>query len=111
MTRSAVFRRIVLALHGLLIATLVLAAGVTGMVLALPLLLPLPGLWRARPYTYAWGSMLVLFYAGGALSEVVMAEQIPRMALAIAVIATFEFCALLLYVRLRSAEFRATTAG
>ncbi|MGL6109399.1 MAG: DUF2069 domain-containing protein, partial [Rubrivivax sp.] len=32
----------------------------------LPLLLPLPGLWRARMYTYRWVSLLVwLYFAEG----------------------------------------------
>jgi uncharacterized membrane protein len=32
----------------------------------LPLLLPLPGLWRARMYTYRWVSLLVwIFFAEG----------------------------------------------
>lgn len=31
-------------------------------VLLLPLLLPLRGLWRGHPYTYAWSSFLILIY-------------------------------------------------
>ena len=30
----------------------------------LPLLIPLPGLWRARMYTYRWVSLLVWLYFG-----------------------------------------------
>src|SRR5512145_974794 len=30
----------------------------------LPLLIPLPGLWRARLYTYRWVSLLVWLYFG-----------------------------------------------
>jgi uncharacterized membrane protein len=34
----------------------------------LPLLLPLPGLWRARLYTYRWTSLLVwLYFTEGAV--------------------------------------------
>jgi len=37
----------------------------------LPLLLPLPGLWRARMYTYRWVSLLVWLYFAEGMVRVV----------------------------------------
>lgn len=103
---SSRLRLAVLGAHALLLAGLPLAAGRTGALLALPLLLPLRGLWLGRAYTYAWCSMLVVFYLG-----VLLADRRPA-ALALAVVAATEFLGLMLYVRARSVEQRraATTA-
>lgn len=97
---SARLRVAVLVAHGALLLGLPLAGRLTGALLALPLLAPLPGLWRGRPYTYAWASMLVVFYVAGLL-----VSRTP-LTLALAAVAAFEFCALVLYVRARSAEAR-----
>jgi len=101
---SARLRIAALASHGLLLLALPAAAGLTGAVLALPLLLPLRGLWLGRPYTYAWASMLVVFYAGAFLMEASVHSERRPLALGLAVIAAAEFCALLLYVRARTVE-------
>ena len=101
---SAYLRIAVLVAHGLLLAGLPLTGGETGAVLALPLLAPLPGLWRSRPYTYAWCSLLVVFYVGGLL-----ADQRPT-SIALSCAGAFEFCALLLYVRARSVEAKRAAA-
>lgn len=39
------------------------------LLLALPLLLPLPGLWRNRPYTYRWVGFMTLIYFCIGISE------------------------------------------
>ncbi|MGH8481574.1 MAG: DUF2069 domain-containing protein [Nevskiaceae bacterium] len=95
---SARLRVAVLAAHAALLAGVPLAGGLTGAVLALPLLAPLPGLWRGRPYTYAWASMLVVFYIAGLL-----VARSP-LTLALAGIGALEFLALVLFVRARSVE-------
>lgn len=100
---SAGLRRAVLALHAILMLGIPAWAGWTRAWLVLPLLLPLPGLWRGRPYTYAWASLLQVFYAGLLLVE---ALRGPWMAVALAGAAALEFCALLLFVRVRAAELR-----
>jgi uncharacterized membrane protein len=102
---SAHLRVAVLVAHGLLLAGLPLAGRLAGVLLALPLLAPLPGLWRGRPYTYAWASMLVVFYVAGLL---VMGRPLT---LALAIVAALEFCALVLFVRARSLEARAAAAA
>ena len=87
-----------------------LAAGPAGALFALPLLLPLPGLWRGRPYTHAWAAMLVVFYVGGLLAEGwARPERAPWFALA--GLATLELIALMLYVRFRGVEARRAQAG
>ncbi|MGQ0530683.1 MAG: DUF2069 domain-containing protein [Panacagrimonas sp.] len=70
MMLSSLMRRVALAAHALLIV-LVLAPkfSALGTLLALILLIPLPGLIRGRTYTYAWASMLVAFYVAGYLAE------------------------------------------
>jgi len=97
---SARLRVAALAAHAALLAGLPLAGGLTGALLALLLLAPLPGLWRGRTYTYAWASMLLVFYIAGLL-----VNRTPLTA-ALAVIGALEFLALLLFVRARSVEAR-----
>jgi len=104
-------RRLALAAHLGLMAALPAAAGAAGAVLALPLLAPLPGLWRGRPYTHAWASMLVLFYVGGFLMEAWARPHRAALSIALAALAAGEFCALLLYVRFRAAEARRAAQG
>lgn len=67
--------------------------------LALPLAFPLPGLWRGRRYTYAWCSLLVLFYLGFGIVEAVATPATRAVAyVELAAAATLFVCALL-YVR------------
>lgn len=81
-----------------------------GLLLAAVLLAPLPGLLRGREYTYAWGSLLLTFYSAGLLADGVATPAHKSIAWALAAVAAVEFCALTLYVRLRSRE-RAAAAG
>ena len=74
-------------------------------------LAPLPGLWRGRPYTHAWASMLVVFYVGGLLAEGVSDPLHRTVAFALAALATAEFIALMLYVRFRAVEQRRAASG
>ena len=86
--------------------------GMTGIVLALPLLAPLPGLWKERPYTYAWASLLVIFYVGGFLWEAYSHHPPLASALALACVSALEFVALLMYVRFSAVDRkRAATAA
>lgn len=107
---STRLRLVVLVAHAVLIGALVaawpLGGSAAGPLLALPLLLPLRGLWLGRPYTYAWGSMLLVFYVALLLAEATANPARRPFVLALAVIAAIEFCALLLYVRARSVEAR-----
>jgi uncharacterized membrane protein len=108
MTRhTAVLRVVVLITHGLLILAFPVWLGATGALLALPLVLAMPGLWRRRAYTYAWSSLLVLLYLGGLLMEAFASPANKYPALILAGVVVVEFCALVLYVRLHAAEQRA----
>ena len=109
-TPSARLRVAVLLAHAILLVALPLFGGWLGVMLALPLLAPALGLWRAHPYTYAWASMLVVLYLGGFLMEASTHAERRPVALALAFIAAFEFVAMLLFVRFRSAEARRATA-
>jgi uncharacterized membrane protein len=70
-------------------------------VLLVPLAFPLPGLIRARPYTFAWTSLMSLFYLCIALMEV-MATGGRNMAPCPTLAARlFLFLGCLCFVRLR----------
>lgn len=75
--------------------------------LLLPLLFPLRGLLRSRPYTYAWSSLLALPYLGIALSELLVT---PQNKLAISMVlypAAAWFLGCVLYVRWLARERQA----
>lgn len=107
---STRLRVVVLVAHAAQLITLPLAGGRLGALLALPLLGPAPGLWRAQPYTYAWASMLIMFYLGAFLMEASTHAERRPVALALAFVAAAEFIALLLFVRFRSVEERRTAS-
>lgn len=67
MTPAEASRRLALAGYFGIALVLLLWYGVArpaplALLMLLPLLFPLRGLWRGRPYTYAWSSFLSLFY-------------------------------------------------
>lgn len=97
--------------HSALVVGLPFAAGKLGLLLALPLLLPLPGLYRGWPYTYAWSSLLLVFYLGGFLMEAFTHPARKPVALGLSVLALVEFCALLLFVRFTAVERRRQQTG
>lgn len=70
---------------------------------SVPLLAPLPGLWRSRPYTYAWASLLTLPYIALLLTEfwVGANREFSGPAL-LAAVTLFSGC--LLFVRWRTRE-------
>ena len=76
----------------------------------LPLLLPLPGLWRARMYTYRWVSLLVwLYFTEGvvrAWSDPAPGNWLAGIEILLCLL-LFTACAL--HVRLRLAAAKAST--
>jgi uncharacterized membrane protein len=72
----------------------------------LPLLLPLPGLWRRRMYTYRWLSLLVwLYFAEGAVrvtSEGGVSQLLAGLEVALCLV-LFAACAAHVRWRLKSA--------
>lgn len=74
---------------------------------ALPLLVPLPGLWRNRMYTYRWVSLMVwLYFTEGVVRAT--SDQGPSVWLAavevLLCLALFTACALHVRWRLRSTK-------
>lgn len=105
--RSDMFRVFALATHLLLVAGLLWSAWPSvGVLVIVPLLFALPGLWRGRRYTYAWASMLLVFYCAGLLAEVYMRPTQVGFWRGLAVIAALEFVSLILFVRVQAAEAR-----
>lgn len=90
-------RALVLVPHLLLLLGLPLYGARLGALAALPLLAPLPGLWRGRLYTFRWASLLLTVYAGVLAAEVWTARG--PLPLTLAVLAGIEFCALMLLAR------------
>lgn len=89
-----------------LVMSLALWLGWAGIAVAIPLLFPLPGLYRAQRYTYAWCSLLVLFYIAAAMTEFI-ASRTPFMVLPALLASMTLFCGCLLFVRLRTREVNA----
>lgn len=102
---SVYVRALALAAHfGLVIGLLAWSRSWLGLLVSLPLFAPLPGLLRGRDYTYAWASLLLVFYCAALLAEGVAMPAQKAPAWALAAVAALEFSALVLFVRLRSRE-------
>jgi uncharacterized membrane protein len=76
-------------------------------VLLAPLAFPLAGLIRARPYTFAWTSLLTLFYLCISLMEVMATGGRNTAAYPALVASLFLFLGCLCFVRLRKREMEA----
>jgi uncharacterized membrane protein len=76
----------------------------------LPLLIPLPGLWRARLYTYRWVSLLVWLYFGEGVVRAVSDQGLSAGLAAVQVglcLVLFAACALHVRWRLHRARRQA----
>ena len=105
MMLSILMRRVTLAAHTLLIILVLLPKfSALSVLLALILLLPLPGLLRGRTYTYAWASMLVAFYVAGFLAEGYARPDSRAVSFAIGSVAALDYVALMLFVRFSARE-------
>lgn len=74
---------------------------------ALPLIILLPGLWRAKVYTMQWGTMLILVYTTEALVRLSESGWNFWMALLELVFSIIVFVCLLLYLKPIKAEAKA----
>jgi uncharacterized membrane protein len=99
------------AIHAALILQLALIAGLgvwcgplPGLLLALPLVAPLPGLWRRRTYTAGWAGMVLAFYVAGLMAEGVAQPERRLIGGILSAVAALDFAALLLFVRLTARE-------
>ena len=97
--------RVTVASHLALIVVIALRSGWgVPMILVLPLLFPLPGLLRGRDYTFAWSTMLLVFYVGGYLAAGHANPAEKWACFGVAAVAALEFVSLSVYVKARSKE-------
>lgn len=106
------------ALAVALLAQLALALGlmlwsgwIAGALLALPLLLTLPGLLRARPRAAAFSAYLMIFYVAALLSEAYALRERHVAGLTLASVAALSFIALILFVRWSARQQALQTAS
>ncbi len=74
---------------------------------AVPLIVMLPGIWRAKVYTMQWGTMLILIYTTEALVRISESGWNFWMALLELVFSVAIFISLLLYLKPIKAEAKA----
>ena len=74
---------------------------------ALPLVLMLPGVWRANVYTMQWSSMLILIYTAEALVRISETGWNVWLAIIELILSVTVFIALLLYLKPIKAQAKA----
>ena len=112
MNPAGTMRRAALTAHFLLILGVTLRdPSALSALLAAILCLPLPGLWRGRSYTYAWGSMLIAFYVAGYLADGYARPATRVSAFAMASIAAIDFVAVMMFVRVSARQAAAAAAA
>jgi uncharacterized membrane protein len=74
---------------------------------AVPLIVMLPGIWRAKVYTMQWGTMLILIYSTEALVRISESGWNFWMALIELLLSVIIFICLLLYLKPIKAEAKA----
>jgi uncharacterized membrane protein len=70
----------------------------------IPLLLPLPGMLRGKPYTYAWANFIVMFYLIHGLISLYAIENERWYALVELLLSVCMFIGCIFYARLRGKE-------
>ena len=74
---------------------------------ALPLLLPMRGIWKGNAYTMQWASMLILLYITEGLVRITESGWNFYLAILETVLATVAFMSLLMYLKPIKAEAKA----
>ena len=74
---------------------------------ALPLLLPMRGIWKGTVYTMQWASMLILLYITEGLVRITESGWNFYLAILETVLATVAFVSLLMYLKPIKAEAKA----
>ncbi|GAA0852457.1 DUF2069 domain-containing protein [Aliiglaciecola litoralis] len=70
----------------------------------LPLLLPLPGMIKGKPYTFAWANFIVMFYMIHGLTSIYAIENERWLAAIELLLCSGLFVGCILYARLRGKE-------
>lgn len=105
MLLSRLAHRVTVASHLALMLIIAVRSGWgVPLLVAVPLLFPLPGLLRGRDYTFAWSTMLLVFYVGGYLAAGHANPADKWACFGVAALAALEFVALSIYVKARSRE-------
>lgn len=81
---------------------------VLGMILV-PILLPLPGIIRGKPYTHAWSSYIILMYFIHGCVEAYANPAQRNFALLEIILTTYLFIGVIFYTRYRSRELKSRT--
>lgn len=100
-----------LAQAGLAAGLMAWAGWIAGVVLSLPMLLPLPGLFKARPRSAAWSCYVMIIYIAGLLSEAYAMPERHLVALILSSVALVAFLSLILFVRWTAREREASLPG
>ncbi|MCD9550401.1 DUF2069 domain-containing protein [Photobacterium carnosum] len=70
----------------------------------IPLLLPLPGIFAAKPYTHAWANFILMFYVLHAVTLIVLNDGEQGLAAIELIIVSVCFVSNILFARLRAKE-------
>nr|WP_268967922.1 DUF2069 domain-containing protein [Veronia nyctiphanis] len=70
----------------------------------LPLMLPLPGILKGKPYTHAWANFILMFYFLHALTMIWVDEGKQGIAIAELILTSISFLANVKYAKLRGRE-------
>lgn len=108
MLLSVYMRIMALAAH-LALIVLLIATSVSklGLIAALLLFVPLPGLLRGSRYVHAWASMLLTVYCALLLANGYAQPQVRSLMFVLAGLAAIDFTGLVMYVRFGTREAQA----
>lgn len=105
MSPPLLMQRLALVSHFALILIVALRTpSALSFLLALILMLPLPGLLNGKSYTYAWASMLVAFYVAGYLAAGYARPDTRLWSFIAASVAALDYVSLMMFVRFRARE-------
>ncbi|PST87036.1 DUF2069 domain-containing protein [Photobacterium iliopiscarium] len=81
-----------------------LSAFIITVLWVIPLLLPLPGIFAAKPYTHAWANFILMFYVLHAVTLIVLNDGERTLAAIELIIVSICFVNNILFARLRAKE-------
>ncbi|WP_279151566.1 DUF2069 domain-containing protein [Photobacterium iliopiscarium] len=81
-----------------------LSAFIITVLWVIPLLLPLPGIFAAKPYTHAWANFILMFYVLHAVTLIVLNDGERTLAAIELIVVSVCFVNNILFARLRAKE-------
>jgi uncharacterized membrane protein len=109
MTRplSAYLLALAVAAHlALIVLLIVTSSSKLGLLAALLLFAPLPGMLRGSRYVHGWASMLLIVYCALLLANGYAQPRTQGLMFGLATLAALDFCGMVLYVRFNAREAR-----